>query len=379
MKVRFASMLLMGIAPVSIAFAQQPTPALQALDDALPGTLINDPSKLDWPIFGPGVKSKAVKDKSIPGGGGALQITSPSVAPHIYDIGANAPIRTAIASGKKIVVAFYARTIKADTPDGRGKIGLRIQQNAAPYPGFGDTVLNIGPDWQLYEVKTTSNIKINEGLAVVGFQLSGAKQTIEIGQTIVVEGADSLKTVTKTATAGTAAAGGATTLAPNLTGKGTLLNTPENLQSWGLYGAALTHKAVPAKTMPGGTAMAINVSAAGPNIYDSGASISFDDAVSEGDVMTIAFVARTLSADTENGAGKIALRVQRNIAPYTGFGDNTLAIGPNWKLYQLRTQAKVDISKGQGAVSLQFGGAKQSLEIGPVYILNAGPPAPTAN
>lgn len=36
------------------ALADQPTAELQALDDALPGTLINDPTRLDWQIFGAG-------------------------------------------------------------------------------------------------------------------------------------------------------------------------------------------------------------------------------------------------------------------------------------------------------------------------------------
>jgi hypothetical protein len=44
-------------------------------------------------------------------------------------------------------------------------------------------------------------------------------------------------------------------------------------------------------------------------------------------------------------------------------------------VYQLRTQARIDIPKGEGAVALQFSGARQSIEIGPVYVLNAGPPA----
>lgn len=357
--------------PVS-AVAQQPTAELQALDDALPGTLINDPSKLDWAIFGPGVSTKAVRGSDIPGGGGAMQITSPKAAPNIYDIGANAPISAPIRSGQRIVVAFYARAISAETPDGKGKIGLRIQQNAAPYPGFGDTVLDIGRDWKLYEVQATSNIAIAKGLAVVGFQLSGAKQVIQIGQTIVVEGAESLTSSVKTTTT---AAGALPLMLPQLEGKGTLINDPANKQGWAFYGKGLTHKSVPAKTMPNGSALAINVSTTAPNAYDAGAIVPIDGAVTEGDVLTVAFLARTLAADTENGAGKISLRVQRNSAPYPGFGDNMMAIGPNWKLYQLRTQAKNDIPKGEGTISLQLAGAKQEIEIGPLYVLNAGPPA----
>jgi hypothetical protein len=368
----FIAAIALNMVAISALWAQQPTKELQALDDALPGTLINNPSDMQWAIFGPEVASKAIKDPNIPGGGGALQITSPKVGKNIYDIGANVPITAAIAPGQKFVVAFYAKTIKADTPDGKAKIGFRIQQDAAPYPGFGDTVISIGPDWQLYEIRGTSNIAIKKGLAVAGFQLSGAKQIIQIGQTIVVEGADSILASTKIA----AATPAASKMVPNLEGKGKLINEPGNQQAWGFYGADLTHKSVPAKSMPDGTATAINVAVAGKNSYDAGVSIPISEAITEGDVLTVAFVARTISAETDNGAGKIALRVQRNSAPYPGFGDNSLSIGPNWKLYQLRTQARMDIGKGEAAVALQLAGAKQSIEIGPIYVLNAGPPAP---
>jgi hypothetical protein len=366
--------LLVAILP---ATAKQPNAELQALDDALPGTLINDPSKLDWAIFGPGVASKAIKDKTIPGGGGAIQIVSPTKAVNMYDIGANAPILTAVKPGQKLVVAFYARTIKADTPDGKAKIGLRFQKNAAPYSGFGDAVLNIGPEWDLYEVKGTSNLEIEKGLAVLNFQLSGAKQTVQIGQTIIVEGADSIKTVTKSAGSTPAATAAANPMMkPNLDGKGRIINEPENQQAWSAYGAGMTRTIVPAKGMPGGSASAINVSVQGKNIYDAGVNVPVPEALVQGDVITIAFVARTISAETDTGAGKVALRVQHNKPPYNGFGDNVINIGPNWKSYQLRTQAKMDIPAGEAVVALHVAGAKQSIEVGPVYILNAGPPAP---
>ncbi len=365
---------LLGSAVVSAAaVAQQATPELQALDEALPGNLINDPSRLDWDVFGPGQSHKPVKSTDIPGGGAALQVTIPKAGKSLYEIGTNAPINAAIKPGQQLVVAFYARAVKAATPDGKGIIGVRFQQNSAPYPGFGDTTLAIGPKWELYEVRATADKAIAKGLAVVAFQLSGAKQTIEFGQTIIVEGAASIKS--RIVTVSTPAP----IMLPQLAGKGKLLNDPAS-QAWGFYGPGGTPKPVPAKGMPGGSALQFTVSAVGAKPYDSGASVPISDAITQGDVLTVAFMARTLSAATPDGLGKITARVQRDKGPnYPGFGENTLSIGPNWKLYQLRTQAKIDIAKGEGAIALQLAGAKQSLEIGPVYVLNAGPPAPAAH
>jgi hypothetical protein len=176
---------LLALAAVAMApapaWADQPTAELQALDDALPGTLINDPTRLDWQIFGAGQTNRPVKGEDIPGGKAATQITVAKAGATLFEVGANAPITTGIKSGTDVVVAFYARTVSAETTDGRGRIGLRFQQNVAPYSGFGDTTLIIEKEWKLYEVAAKANLSIPKGQAVVGFQLAGAKQVIEIG------------------------------------------------------------------------------------------------------------------------------------------------------------------------------------------------------
>ena len=156
-------------------FADQPTAELQALDDALPGTLINDPTRLDWQIFGADQTSKPVKGENIPGGKAATQIRIAKAGATLFEAGANAPITAGIKSGTDVVVAFYARTVSAETSDGKGRIGVRFNQNIAPYSGFGDTTILIEKDWKLYQVSAKANISIPRGQAVVGFQLSGAK------------------------------------------------------------------------------------------------------------------------------------------------------------------------------------------------------------
>lgn len=166
--------------------AQEFNPELAALQAALPGILINDPTRMDWDIYGQGQKNKRVKTPGV-GGGFALQVTSPKAADAPHAIGVNVPIVAAITPGQPVTVAFWARAVSADTPDGAARVGLRIQQNASPYPGFGDTMLTIGPDWQIHEAKTQSNIAIDAGLAVVGFQMAAAKQVVEIGQVYVLD------------------------------------------------------------------------------------------------------------------------------------------------------------------------------------------------
>jgi hypothetical protein len=350
----------------SSANAQQPTAELQALDDQLPGTLINDPTRQDWVVFGTGQTTKAVKGDTIPGGKAAIQITIPKAGATLYEIGTNAPITAGIKSGTDIVVAFYARTVSASTPDGNGKIGVRFQKNAAPYPGFGDKVLVIEKEWKLYQVAGKANLNIARGEAIVAFQLSGAKQVIEIGQTIVASGTTSLTTQTSKKVQSAT-----TDLLPQLQGKGKLISNPAN-KNWAVYGPGQTNSTVPSPNIPGtgGTALMVKTVTAPKNAYEIGAVVPITDPINEGDMLLVAVLARTAPNGTADGTSKLGIRIQTNEAPYPGFGENTLALGPNWRLLQVKTVAKAPIAAGKGALVLQFGAAAQAIEVGQVYVIN---------
>ena len=348
--------------PPASASERQATPELQALDDSLPGTLINDPSALNWSTFGTIMKSKIVKSAEIPGGGAAMQFTLQSLGVAAYDAGANVPIRTPLRTKGDYVAAFWARTVKSDAPDGKGRISVRFQQNVAPYAGFGDTVLTIGSEWQLYEVPATADRDVPKGQAVLGLQLAGARQTIEVGQVIIVEGAKSIRQATATA-----APAADPELPPQLVGKGDLLNDPAN-REWLLYGDKQVAKATTTNVY-GRVATLLTVSAAGANAYDAGAAVPLRDAIAKGDRLRIAVLARTVSASTPDGQGKLAVRVQQNSAPYDGFADNMLTVGPNWRLYQIGTTASLALAAGTGQLALHTAGAAQAIEIGPVYVL----------
>ncbi|MEP3226145.1 MAG: hypothetical protein ABJO01_09225 [Parasphingorhabdus sp.] len=171
---------------VSPATAKQPNAVLQAIDDALPGRLINDPTVVDWTVYGNSRKPKQVSAPETPGQY-AMQLKVIKKGAAKYDMGVNIPIRDAILSGHMITIAFWAKSTKADTGDGNGIVGLRINENQAPYAGFGDQDLKIGTQWKLYEAKMRATMALDAGQAVVGFQLAGAKQTIEIGQVYVLD------------------------------------------------------------------------------------------------------------------------------------------------------------------------------------------------
>ncbi|MFN3470616.1 MAG: hypothetical protein ACK4Z7_13035 [Novosphingobium sp.] len=362
-----AAALCMLAAPLLMG-ATQRTPELQALDDALPGNLINDPSNLDWQVYGPGVASKPVKAADL-AGGGALQIKTARRGAELWEVAANAPIEAAIKPGQRITVAFHARTVKAETPDGQGVLGIRVQQNVAPFGGFADNRLTIGTEWKLYEVTAIADRALAAGEAVVAFQLAGARQTIEIGQTIVVEGAASI-----VANLGGGNAGAPPPLPAQLAGKGQLVSNPTGFDTWPVYGPGLVGKVANASGAPGGKALQLVMPQKIEAAHDAGLIVPIADAIAEDEVMIVAVLARATASEAADGTARIGIRVQQNAPPYDGFADNVLPIGPNWKLVQLKTQSPIGIARGEAVVALHLGGARQTVEVAGVYVLKGVAP-----
>lgn len=337
--------------------------ALAALQAQLPGKLMNDPTVLDWTVYGQGQKNKRVKTPGI-GGGAALQVTSPAASEAAHSIGVNVPLTAGFMPGQAITVAFWARTVSADTPDGMGRLGVRLQMNEAPYSGFGDSMLSIGPDWKMYEVKTQATLSVDAAKAVLGFQVAAAKQVVEIGQIFVLD-------MGVKAMAVAPAGGGAAAIRMPVPERlpGVLLNDPASID-WPVYGAGQSNAKVQTPDIGGGYAMRISSPAADEKPYNIGVSVPLVTAVAPDRDITVAFWARTLSAETPDGMGRIGLRMQLNAVPYSGFGDTMLSVGPDWKLHQAKMRSSMVIDAGKGVLGFQLAGAKQVVEIGQVYVLD---------
>lgn len=334
---------------------------LAELQKQLPGRLINDPTDIVWPTQGASLKVKPVQDASIPGGA-ARRYTVPGKLANPWDAQTLAPLTAGIAAGQTITVGFYARTISAKTDDGKGVVGVRINQNAAPYYGFADATLTIGPDWQWYEASGVAGKPIAKDVATVAFQLGGAAQEVEIGQTIVIEGAPSIqKTVVTTAAP-------EPELPPQLQGQGVLINRPTE-RAWANNGAGGSWQDRDEPKIWLGKATRFTSTAVGANPWDLGTSIPITEAIQPGDKLLIAIAARTESASTPDGKAKIGVRVQGNNPPYDGFAQNTFSVGPNWQLIRIKTTADRAFTPGTASLALHFAGAAQAVDIGPVYVI----------
>ena len=77
------------------------------------------------------------------------------------------PLLSEINAGDQVTVGFYARTVSTERSDGKGIIGVRFQENAAPYGGFGDTNVLVGAEWEWYEVSARADKRIRKADAIV--------------------------------------------------------------------------------------------------------------------------------------------------------------------------------------------------------------------
>lgn len=180
------------------AFAQETTieprntpglpDALVPIDDMLTGGLLNDPTDLNWDHYGLG--RELIQDQSYPGGGAALRIFM-GPANEVYAGGINIPLLGRVRARDQITIGFFARTISSGAEDGKGRVRVRFQSNLPPYGGFGDEVVEIGTDWNFYEVTSPADRAIaRDGIVALQFGLE--EQVVEIGQAIVVSGTTSV-------------------------------------------------------------------------------------------------------------------------------------------------------------------------------------------
>ena len=95
--------------------------------------------------------------------------------------------------------------------------------------------------------------------------------------------------------------------------------------------------------------------------------------VQAGDNLVLAFWARL--QEGENGATSTELpynSVQLASAPYTALFFGPATIGPQWQIHEIRGRADRDYAAGALNVSLHLATGRQTVDIGPVFVLNMG-------
>lgn len=341
------------------------TPELAAFDAQVPGDLINDPTRIDWASYGPMLAASGRQSADIPGGGAARVFDIKTRGQFPYEASANVPLLDDVSTGEQVTIGFYARVVSTERSDGKGTIGVRFQENVAPYDGFGDTTVLVGSDWEWHEVTARATRRLRKADAIVTLQLAGAKQKLEIGQAIVVKNAATIQNTAAAAPTLKDAAG--IEMPDSLRTAGQLVNDPTN-RSWLNGGSGGTWEAVDMPEIWLQKATRFITAKPGENRWDLSTAIPILPEVKEGDQFVVAIVARTISAQTEDAKGLIFARMQGSFPPYDGFGDKAFKIGDRWQMIQLPFTATRGFGPGDATVTLHLAAAAQNVEVGPVYV-----------
>ncbi|KRA69844.1 hypothetical protein ASD89_15835 [Caulobacter sp. Root656] len=146
--------------------------------------------------------------------------------------------------------------------------------------------------------------------------------------------------------------------------------------AWNVNGTGQTNAPVKDKAVIGGAGVRIQVTAPAPDKpWEESAGQGMDGKITKGDVITVAFWAKAEPVDggpataTINWAG-----VHQTVAPWSGIVTGQVeTIGGDWKMYTFSGRAGMDAEKGAAAVTLQLGSAKQTVVLGPLFVLDFGP------
>jgi 2-polyprenyl-3-methyl-5-hydroxy-6-metoxy-1,4-benzoquinol methylase len=159
-------------------------------------------------------------------------------------------------------------------------------------------------------------------------------------------------------------------------GDGDILQKAINKPSanWQIYGAGQTNKPVKDKTVAGGGGMRVEVAAASDKPWSVGAQQPISGKITKGDTLLIAFWAKAESVDGGPATATISsARVQQASAPYDAAMQGAVKVGGEWAMHTVPGKATIDIPAGGGNVSLHLAAAKQTVTLGPVFVLDFGP------
>lgn len=345
--------------------AQALPEAVKALEAQLPGTLVNDPSRIDWESYGPEFYAESIKDPSIPGGGAARRFHVNKANEFIYTAGANIPLIRNVKRGDTITLGFWARAVSAATDDGKGVLRVRFQQDAPPYPGFGEQTLAIGPEWQWYEVTTRAEQGLARKDGIVAIQFGRTRQVLEIGQAIVITGAASIAGAASPAATPQPASTPAVELPKPLANAGLLFNDPTR-RDWRISanGGTVEHRDEAGIWL----GKATRLGTGNANDASVKATLELPGPAVNGQELLVAFAARTVASTNPDGRAVVDVTLD-SAATGMPLSGTRIALGPNWQLVRYVARPDADAQEGQLNVSLQVSGPGQSVDIGPVYMI----------
>ncbi|MEO0576157.1 MAG: glycoside hydrolase family 5 protein [Pseudomonadota bacterium] len=122
-------------------------------------------------------------------------------------------------------------------------------------------------------------------------------------------------------------------------------------------------------SVPGAAAMQAKVTRVGANPWDAGLSGPLAVSIKQGDTLVMAYWARVTK-----GEGVITnAGLQMNAEPYTPLGPlQPATLSAEWQRFTVTAVADRDYAASEVGYTMQLAGAKQTLQFGPVFVMNLG-------
>jgi hypothetical protein len=124
----------------------------------------------------------------------------------------------------------------------------------------------------------------------------------------------------------------------------------------------------------GGKALRVSVPGKGAKSWDVAVANPIQKAVKAGDRIVLAFWARLEKGEGGSTTATLPYNaVQLASAPYTALFTQPVTIGAEWKLHEVSGKADKDYGAGALNVSIHLATGKQTVDLGPIFVLNIGP------
>ncbi|MBI1686647.1 hypothetical protein [Caulobacter hibisci] len=152
------------------------------------------------------------------------------------------------------------------------------------------------------------------------------------------------------------------------------LNKPS--AAWNVYGSGQTNAVVKDKAVTGGGGTRVVVGTPTPAApWNASGSQAVNGKIAKGDVITVAFWAKAEAVEGGPAAATVTnVRVQQAAEPWGGIveGGAVKIDSGEWKIYSVSGRAAMDADKGGASVALHLGASKQTVVLGPLFVLDFG-------
>lgn len=148
-----------------------------------------------------------------------------------------------------------------------------------------------------------------------------------------------------------------------------IVNDPSAPEVRGVKG-----KLIDDTNVTGGKALRLQIPRKGQNAWDISVNSALKKPVKAGDTLLLVFSARLVAG--ENGAATTTLpwnSISLTSPPWSGVIGGSADIGPDWKMLEFKGKADKDYAPGALAAGVQLATAKQTVDLGPLIVLDLGP------